>query len=74
MNLAFDLLFSEEDQNHSLGENTEERLIEINLRPSRGEGQKTYFLCSTAYIVSTRRLAGRERKCKWLICGGPCRG
>jgi hypothetical protein len=43
MNLAFDLLFSEEDQNHSLGENTEERLIEINLRPSRGEGQEKIF-------------------------------
>ncbi len=42
MNLAFDLLFSEEDQNHSLGENTEECLIEINLRPA-GEGQKKIF-------------------------------
>ena len=33
-----------------------------------------YFLGSTAYTVPTRRLARRERKCKWLICGGPCRG
>jgi hypothetical protein len=73
MNLAFDLLFSEEDQNHSLGENTEECLIEIDLRPSRG-GTKKYFVCSTAYIVPRRRLAGRERKCKWLICGGSCSG
>ena len=44
MNLAVDLLFSEEDQNHSLGENTEECLIEINLRPSRGETEKIFSL------------------------------
>jgi len=43
MHLAFDLLFSEEDQNHSLGENAEEPLIEINLRPSRGGTEKNIF-------------------------------
>src|SRR5713226_5679851 len=70
MNLAFDLLFSEGDQNHSLGENTEKCLIEINLRPNRGGTEKNIF----SVRLPTRRLAGRERKCKWLICGGPCRG
>jgi len=35
MNLAFELLFSERDHNHSFGENTEKCLIDVDLRPSR---------------------------------------
>ena len=36
MNLAFELLFSEREHIHSLGENTEKCLIEVDLRPSKG--------------------------------------
>ena len=53
MNLAFDLLFSEGDQNHSLGENTEECLIEINLRPSRGGTEKIFSLFYCLYCAKT---------------------
>ena len=45
----------------------------VDFRPA-GEGQKKYFLCFTAYTVPTRRPAGKGRRCKWLIFGGPCRG
>jgi hypothetical protein len=74
MNLAFELLLSEGDHNHTLGENIEKCLIDVDLGPNWGEPEKIYFLCFTAYTVPTRRLAGRERRCKGLICGGPCRG
>ena len=42
MNLVCELLFSEGDHNHSLGENIEKCLIYVYLRSSR-EGQKKIF-------------------------------
>jgi hypothetical protein len=47
MNLAFELLFSEGDHNHSLGENIEKCLIEFDLRSSRGGPEKitSLFYC-----------------------------
>jgi hypothetical protein len=43
MNLSFGLLFSEGDHNHhSLGENIEKCLIEVDLRPRRRR-QKNIF-------------------------------
>ena len=42
---------------------------------ARQEGEENkYFLCCTAYTVPTWRPAGKRRRCKWLIFGGPCRG
>ena len=63
MNLAFGILFSKGEHNHSLGENIEKCLIDSDLRPGR-RGTEKYFLRSTAYTVSTRRQAGRGRLCK----------
>ena len=70
MNLAFELLFSERDHNHSLGENIEKCLIGLDLRPSRRGSIKNIF----SVRLPTRRGVAREGICKWLICGGPCRG
>ena len=55
MNLAFEILFSEGDHNHGLGENIEKCLIDVDLRPGRGGTENKYFLCFTAYTVPTRR-------------------
>jgi hypothetical protein len=71
--LAYEPLFSEGDHNHSLGENFEKGLINLDLRPSRGR-QKNIFSLFYSYTVPTRRWAGKGRLCKWLIFGGPCRG
>jgi len=43
MNLAFELLFSEGDHNHSMGENIEKCLIDLDFWPSRGGGRKNIF-------------------------------
>jgi hypothetical protein len=63
MNLAFELLFSEGDHNQILGENIEKCLIDVDLRPSWRGPEKYIF----SVLLPTRRLAGRERRCKWLI-------
>jgi len=42
MKLAFELLFSEGDHHHILGENVEKRLIDVDLRHSR-RGKKYIF-------------------------------
>jgi hypothetical protein len=63
MNLAFRLLFSERDHNHTLAQNIEKCFIDIDVRLHRG-GRKKYFLYSTAYTVPTRRWAGRGVMCK----------
>ena len=44
MNLAFDLLFSEGDHNHTLGENIEKCLIiDVGLRPGERSTEKNIF-------------------------------
>ena len=46
----------------------------LDLRPGRRGTRKIYSLCLTAYTVPTLRGVRRGESCKWLICGGPCRG
>jgi hypothetical protein len=43
MNLAFELLFSEEDHHHGFGENIEKCRIDVDLRPSERGTEKYIF-------------------------------
>ena len=54
MNLAFELLFSGRSHNHSLSENLEKCLVDLDLRPSSRGAGKAYFLFSTAYKDRSR--------------------
>ena len=48
MNRAFELLFSEGGHIHSLSENLEKCLVDLDLRPA-GVVQEKIFLCSIVY-------------------------
>lgn len=61
MNLAFGLLFLERDHNHTLGENIEKCLIDVDLSPSRRGTEKYIF----SVLLPTLCLHG-----DWLEGGG----
>jgi len=43
MNLDFELLFSEGTHDHTLGENIEKCLVDVDLRPQQERGKKKIF-------------------------------
>jgi hypothetical protein len=55
MNLASELIFSEADPHHSLGENSEKCLIDVDLRPSRGGTEKIFSLFYCLHCAYTER-------------------
>ena len=65
MNLAFELLFSEGDHNHSLGENIEKCLIDVDLRPSRRGTEKYIF----SVLLPTLCLHGDGLEGGWCVSG-----
>ena len=85
MNLVFEraLLFLEDNHNHSLDENVEKGLIDLDLRPSR-EGQKyifSLFYCLQGQVhwrglsvgVNHEKSILSQRYAQARF-GGPCRG
>ena len=69
---AFDLLFSNGDDNHSLSENFKKCLIDVDLRSSRRGTEKYIFsVFLPTLCLHGERLEGEL--CKWLMFGGACR-
>jgi hypothetical protein len=59
MILACEPLFSEGDHNHSMGENIEKCLIDVDLRPNRGGvGENIFSVLLPALCLHGDRLEG----------------